>query len=77
MQIIQSILFDKKYWTISEANAWLERHGYIHKKIHTTDKFIRYRQHEPNYNRYHYITKKLPNHTELILGFPIHEFNKK
>ena len=72
--MIQSILFDKNFWTIKQAIMWLESNGYVHKKVHETDKFYRFRQLSPSYDTYRYITKKIPNHIELIVGYPINEF---
>ena len=51
--MIQAVLFDKSYWTTNEARNYLNKNGYIPiKRVHTTDKYHRYRLIEPNYNLY-------------------------
>ena len=48
MSRIQSILFNQKYFTISQAINWLDEHNYKHYKIDITTNFIRFRQIEPS-----------------------------
>ena len=51
--MIQAVLFDKSYWTTNEARNYLNKNGYIPiQRVHTTDKYHRYRLIEPNYNLY-------------------------
>ena len=65
---IQAVLFDKNYWTTKKAmenlKAW--RHQPI-KRVHTTDKYHRYRLIKPNYKKYHYIIKRGNNHIDYII----------
>lgn len=66
---IQAILFDRDHWTTSSARTWLKKNDHTPiKRAHTTDNFIRYRLEEPS-NFKHFITKKLDEHIELIIGF--------
>jgi len=45
---IQSILFDKNKWHSLKAQRWLKKHDYKSlKKVHITDKYLRYRIREP------------------------------
>lgn len=66
---IQSIIFNKEYWTQSEANNWLKKHNrHPIKAVHETKHFYRYRIKRPSgFKRY--ITKKLDNGIELIIGY--------
>ena len=69
---LQSILFDRDSWDVNSAINWIHDNGFvIMKKPHITDNFIRFRQHEPNYNKYKYITKKLKDGIEFIIGYLI------
>ena len=39
---IQALLFDKNYWTTSQAREFMKKSGYIPIiKVHTTDKYQR------------------------------------
>ena len=65
---IQAVLFDRKYWNTSQARAHLKASGHQPiKRVHTTDKYHRYRLIEPNYNKYHYIIKRGNNHIDYII----------
>lgn len=65
---VQSIIFDKKYWTINECKRWLHYNGFNPiKNVHATTHFYRWRISEPIYKRY--AIKKLNNGIELVLGF--------
>lgn len=71
MYQIQSIIFDREKWTLDEAKDWiLDNEFDIIKMPHLTDRFIRFRQKEPNYKKYNYITKKLKDGIEFIIGYP-------
>jgi hypothetical protein len=50
---VQSILFDRDYFSLQQAKIWLKRHGYKYGKVHTTKRFYRFRQFEPNDKKYH------------------------
>jgi hypothetical protein len=45
--MIQSILFDKKKWTIPTAIEWLKTHGYKYYKVDETKEHYRFRQFDP------------------------------
>lgn len=65
---IQAIIFDKHYWTPKEASRWLHNNKYYPiKKEHETKNYFRYRIHNPKIFK-KFITKRLPDHIELILG---------
>jgi hypothetical protein len=48
MYVILSILVPIKY-TLDDATDWVRSHGYIVRKIETTDKYHRFRQHTTKY----------------------------
>ncbi len=69
MSKVQSIIFDKKQWTYQTAFKWLQHnHQRPIKGVHETKHFLRYRIRNPErFSRF--ITKKLPNGIDLIIGF--------
>lgn len=65
---IQSVIFDKSYWTIPESRQWLKAHRIKPLKRHTTKRFYRYRIHEPSdFQRIR--TKKTSDGLDLLIGF--------
>jgi hypothetical protein len=70
MSEVQSVLFEKKYWTLRSAADWLVRHNLWQiKKVHETKNFYRFRLHEPkNYKRIRILKTK--KHLGLLIGFP-------
>ena len=70
--MIQAVLFDKSYWNTNQARNYLNKNGYIPiKRVHTTDKYHRYRLIEPNYNHYHYLFRRGQNHIDYIIEIPM------
>jgi len=66
---IQAILFDNKYYTTQEARKWLYDNDFKPiKKVHKTDKYLRYRITEPN-NKDKYRIKKINNNINFIIGY--------
>ena len=56
---IQSILFDRSYWSLADAKAWLKKHDFktdVDMKPNT----YRFRQQSPKHT-YQYMTYSLPN----------------
>ncbi len=68
--VIQSIIFDKKVWDLSNAKKWLKKHGLKH-SVDEKPNFLRFRQVDPKllkkdgYNKYR--TIKLNNDVEMII----------
>ena len=63
---IQSILFKRPEWKLKDCETWLKKHNY---KFEVDEKpnHYRFRQFNPKiYEKY--ITKKLPNNIEFIIG---------
>lgn len=73
---IQSILFKRPEWTKAKAIKWLKEHDFEFDDIDTKPEHLRFRQKEPN-NGYSYITKKLSNGIDLIIGYKIISTNNK
>jgi len=69
MSFIQSILFDKKKWSIPEAINWLELHGHEHYKIDITKDKYRFRQYNPQPEEYYRTIKIGHRGIEFIIGF--------
>ncbi len=69
MSSVQSIIFNKNYWSLPQIKQWLRYHRFRPiKKVHETKNFYRYRLQNPsNFSRF--ITKKLPDNIELIIGY--------
>lgn len=44
---IQTLLFDRDFFTKSTAKKWARRHGFHYGKVHTTGRYHRLRQMEP------------------------------
>ena len=63
MSKIQSILIPRTSFTLQEANKWIKDHNFKlkfkNKRVHITQRFYRYRQHEPN-PKLQYFVKKIP-----------------
>lgn len=65
---IQAILFDKIYWITKTARKYLKETRHIPiKRVHITDKYLRYRLIEPNYDKYNYIIRRGNNHIDYII----------
>jgi recombinational DNA repair protein RecR len=72
MSIIQSIIFNVKYWTIQKAIKWLQDENRKAIKLDITENYLRFRQISPTTLKKkgftHYITKDLNNGIELIIA---------
>lgn len=73
MYAIQSVMFNKEYFTQENAEKWLYDNNYLCPKPRITKQFFRYRQNDPDellkqgYDRI--VTKKLGNGIELIIYY--------
>ena len=70
---IQSVIFNKHYYTFNEAKTFIKKNGYKIGRIDITKNYYRFRQLEPNYllrSNYSKIrTKKLKYGIKLILYY--------
>lgn len=62
--MLQTILFPKKKFTMTEAIVWLQEHKYHAGKVDTGNNYLRFRQRNPT--GLHYYTITLPNGIELV-----------
>lgn len=74
--VLQSIIFPKNKYTKKQAEAYLLKHNYkikfYGKGVDETINYYRYRQASPlKFKKDKYITKKLNNGIQLILGYLI------
>lgn len=69
MSHIQSIIFDKRYWNIDDAEIWLNYHNFkTSKRVHETHNSYRFRLVDPSYfSRIR--SHKLNNGITFVIGF--------
>lgn len=68
--MIQSVVFDKKYYDTEKARAWLSRHGHKPiKRVDITTNKLRYRLVYPS-KKYRYAMKKITKGITLVLAYP-------
>ncbi len=67
MSQIQSVIFDKQYYTLSKAKKWLQKHNMFN-EVDEKPATYRFRQLDPNiFNRMR--TKRLDTGIKTIIGF--------
>lgn len=67
--IVQSVIFDKDYWTKIEAKKWLKDNDYYNDDIDEKKDSFRFRQYNPeDLNDRKFRTKKLNNGLSLVLS---------
>lgn len=67
---VQSVLFPRSEFTIPQARAWLRKHKLkAGGKVHTTDRFHRFRQQPPNPQR-KYLMVTLESGVRLVVFKP-------
>jgi len=66
---VQSVIFKKRYWSVTKVRAWLKKHGFVwDSKVDEKLNFIRFRQFDPSkYKKYQ--IKKITKTIELVIGF--------
>jgi hypothetical protein len=67
----QSVLFSKANWTKQRARKWLADHDFITRGLDETENTLRYRQYDPDSDRFRYRTKteNLPAGITFVIGF--------
>lgn len=66
---LQSIIFDKSFWTKLTSKAWLRRNQFKHGKVDVTKNFFRYRQLDPKlFKKGSFITKYISSTVALVEG---------
>lgn len=69
---VQSVLFNKKHWTIPRAKKWLKENGYKFDDIDKKPNTLRFRQLDPDQFKrelWGYTTYRLPDNIELIIAY--------
>ena len=65
----QSVLVPRDKYTLAEAKHWVSSHKYKSPKVDITERFYRFRQHDPSgFSRMR--TVKLHGGVELVVGLP-------
>ena len=67
--IVQSVVFMKPKWKVSDAKKWLHKCGYYYDEVDNKPTQIRFRQYNPEdlqHNR-HYISKKLKDENIILI----------
>lgn len=66
--IVQSVVFMKPYWNVTNAKKWLKQHNYYNDEIHDSKTQIRFRQYNPEDLKHrHFISKKLKDENILLI----------
>ena len=66
--IVQSVVFMKPYWNVTNAKKWLKQHNYYNDEVDNKPTQIRFRQYNPEDLRdRHFISKKLKNENILLI----------
>jgi hypothetical protein len=69
---VQSVVFDKKHWTVKEAKKWLLENNYTASKVDRKLNTLRFRQIDPeqfNRDEWKYTTHRLPDNIELVIVY--------
>jgi len=66
--IVQSVVFMKPYWNVTNAKKWLKKHNYYNDEVDNKPTQIRFRQYNPEDLRdRHFISKKLKDENILLI----------
>jgi len=70
--MIQSVIFDKKYYTLKDAHDFINHHNNLKvtKAPDVKGNFIRFRQQDPDSSKYHYVTHYITDGVAFIIGYP-------
>jgi len=66
----QSVLFKKSDWTKARARSWLRSNDYKTDGLEETASFFRFRQVDPEPNKFRYRNKEIGQGITLVLAFP-------
>lgn len=68
VDIVQSVVFMKPHWNVTNAIKWLKQHNYYNDEIHDSKTQIRFRQYNPEDLKHrHFISKKLKDENILLI----------
>lgn len=66
---IQSVIFEKKKWTVEKAKKWLKLHKFKYGDIDEKEKIIRFRQIDPSKFKKFKTHKIKDKNITLVFGF--------
>lgn len=69
---VQSVLFNKKHWTIPKAKKWLKENNYLGLEVDKKENTLRFRQIDPNTldkEIWRYTTHRLDNNIDLVIVY--------
>ncbi len=67
---VQSLIFERERWTEARAGDWAREHGYKVGRPEHTERFIRFRQHDPDGGRFRTIPFGADIGIKAILRWP-------
>ena len=68
-QHVQAIIFAKGKWTEAQSRDWLREHDYYTDGYDESESYHRWRQYDPNSDKFSYRTKEIDEGLKLIIGF--------
>lgn len=69
---VQSVLFDKRKWSLKDSKKYLRAHGFKHFAVDETSNYYRFRQIDPTGPKalhFHYFTKEAGPGIRYVMGF--------
>jgi hypothetical protein len=68
---VQSVIFERKYWTVTRARVWLRKHKLVHDgKVNAKPNTLHFRQSSPiKFKRFALKNKRVKPSVDLVLGF--------
>ena len=67
---VQSVLFDKDKWTKDGARDWLKEHKYYSDGLDETESLYRFRQYDPDADKFRYRNKAVGKGITFVMGYP-------
>jgi len=65
---VQSVLIDKDEMTLKKAKQWCKDHNYYIDGLDETDEYYRFRQYDPDEDKFIYRIKEISEGIKLVLG---------
>lgn len=65
----QSVLIDKDKYSLTEAKKWIKDHNYYVDGLDETDKLYRFRQYDPNEDKFNYRIQNIETGINLVIGY--------
>jgi len=65
----QSVLFQRDQWTVARAKRWLRDHDHFTDGLDTTKNLYRFRQYNPDAEKFRYRNRAIGDGITLVLAF--------